>query len=239
MLDSTGAVLPGVSVTVRNAALNLERTTVTDADGRFAFRDLQPVRYELMAMLSGFETVTIALSLGAGAVVDRPIRMPIGTLAEMISVGCSGSPVASVAQPSRPGNGIRTAPSSRGTGPRRFQDVLERALQAIVPVAFAQQRMPVRVGGNIQLPVKVTSVNPLCPNAPIPATGTVVRLIGRIGVNGSVTDVKPIPAAPEDTPRAEFIASAVDAVRQWTFTPTLLNGQPTEASMVVVVRYQM
>jgi protein TonB len=117
--------------------------------------------------------------------------------------------------------------------------VLERALQAIVPVAFAQQRMPVRVGGNIQLPVKVTSVNPLCPNAPIPATGTVVRLIGRIGVNGSVTDVKPIPAAPEDTPRAEFIASAVDAVRQWTFTPTLLNGQPTEASMVVVVRYQM
>ena len=57
--DSTGAVLPGVSVEVRNAATNLTRNLVTDADGRFAALQLPPGKYTVTWKLTGFATVTL------------------------------------------------------------------------------------------------------------------------------------------------------------------------------------
>ena len=36
---------------------------------------------------------------------------------------------------------------------------------------------------------------------------------------------------------AELVQSALDAVRQWKYTPTLLNGQPVNVSIVIQVGY--
>jgi protein TonB len=37
----------------------------------------------------------------------------------------------------------------------------------------------------------------------------------------------------------DFAIAAVDAVRQWRFTPTLLNGRPVEVVMTVSVTFTL
>ncbi|PYQ11083.1 MAG: hypothetical protein DMF80_22585, partial [Acidobacteria bacterium] len=58
--DATGAVLPGVTVTVRNMDTNLARETMTDGGGRYRADALQPGRYEVSATLSGFAAKPVA-----------------------------------------------------------------------------------------------------------------------------------------------------------------------------------
>src|SRR5215203_2554689 len=55
--DEQQAVLPGVTVTVRNVATGLSRTVATDAAGRYVFSALPPEgRYEIETELTGFAT---------------------------------------------------------------------------------------------------------------------------------------------------------------------------------------
>jgi beta-lactamase regulating signal transducer with metallopeptidase domain len=240
MLDTTGGALPGVQLTLGSASLNLERTTVTDGTGKFVFRDLQPARYDLVARLPGFATASFTVPLATGAVINRAITMQVGTLAETVSVvGCSPGPVASALEPGRPGDSGRTVLASRAVRNWRFREALDRAFAAIVPVLSAQEpaQKPVRVGGNIKAPVKITDVKPGCPETSLPFTDATIRLVAQIGVDGAVGDARPIPTTPEAAPPPELVGSAIDAVRQWKFTPTLLNGEPTAVTMIVTVRY--
>src|SRR5262249_35088850 len=56
--DSSGAVLPGVAVTVASPALiEKTRTTVTDNTGQYRLTELRPGKYVLTFMLNGFSTV--------------------------------------------------------------------------------------------------------------------------------------------------------------------------------------
>ena len=59
-----------------------------------------------------------------------------------------------------------------------------------------------------------------------------VQLLATIGTDGSVTDVSVVKAD-----RPELVPSAVDAVRQWEFTSTLLNCVPIDVQMNVSVSF--
>jgi hypothetical protein len=65
--DSSGAALPGVTVTVRSSALQGTREAVTGGSGEYILRGLPPGTYEVQVELSGFatsrETVTVSLGL--------------------------------------------------------------------------------------------------------------------------------------------------------------------------------
>src|SRR5262245_31474486 len=52
--DESGAVLPGATVTLRNTETGVERTAVSDAEGRYRFPALQPGDYTVRVDLSGF-----------------------------------------------------------------------------------------------------------------------------------------------------------------------------------------
>src|SRR5690348_18397509 len=55
--DGTGAVLPGVTVTLKNVDTGFNRSTVTDAAGRYSFTALEPTgKWTLSAELQGFGT---------------------------------------------------------------------------------------------------------------------------------------------------------------------------------------
>ena len=58
--DAQGAVLPGVSLTLRNTETGVMRNTVSEGDGQYRFAGLQPGTYELKAELQGFATVDVA-----------------------------------------------------------------------------------------------------------------------------------------------------------------------------------
>src|SRR5918995_6853762 len=55
--DSSGAVLPAVTVTIRNLDTGFSRTATTDAQGRYSFNAVPPTgRWTISAELQGFQT---------------------------------------------------------------------------------------------------------------------------------------------------------------------------------------
>jgi outer membrane receptor protein involved in Fe transport len=85
--DTSGGVLPGATVTVRNLSTNATRELVTESSGRYRAAALQPGRYEVSASLSGFQAAPITgieVNVGQTAPVDVKMR-PAG-VAETIVV---------------------------------------------------------------------------------------------------------------------------------------------------------
>ena len=80
----------------------------------------------------------------------------------------------------------------------------------------------VRVGGNIKAPTKTLNVPPVYPPA-MQAAGLegAVKLDVLIGTDGHVASVRVL----SSQVHPDFAASAAAAVKQWEFTPTLLNGR--------------
>src|SRR5262245_1683448 len=67
--DQSGGVLPGVSVTLTNAATGFERSVTTDELGAFQLPNLDAGSYRLVARLEGFVETTRAVELLARQVV--------------------------------------------------------------------------------------------------------------------------------------------------------------------------
>jgi Carboxypeptidase regulatory-like domain/TonB dependent receptor/TonB-dependent Receptor Plug Domain len=85
--DSQQAVLPGVTVLVRNQESGLFRETVTGADGSFHFSAMTPGLYEIEAMLPGFRKFNkrdVRLEVGRTASVD--VELAVGGLEETVTV---------------------------------------------------------------------------------------------------------------------------------------------------------
>jgi len=95
---------------------------------------------------------------------------------------------------------------------------------------------PVRVGGNIRPPRKLAHVNPAYPPAmrDLGVEG-IVPMEALIGRDGSVVMARVVTAQVHP----EFAKAAVEAVRQWRFEPTLLNGEAVEVLMTVSVRFDL
>src|SRR5712691_6139684 len=55
--DSSGAVVPGVTVALTNEATGVSRSATTSGGGTYIFTSLQPGRYTLTAELAGFRKV--------------------------------------------------------------------------------------------------------------------------------------------------------------------------------------
>lgn len=95
---------------------------------------------------------------------------------------------------------------------------------------------PVRVGGNIRPPTKTRDVRPVYPPSMRDAgrEGR-VPLEAIIGREGAVVSVRVATAQVHP----DFAQAAIDAVQQWRFTPTLLNGTPVEVVMTVTVDFKL
>src|SRR5215471_3526051 len=84
--DSQNAVMPGVTVTIQNAATAVERTTMTDAAGQYVAASLQPGHYAITAHLEGFADAKSEVDLGPAQTVGLNLKLNIGTLAENVTV---------------------------------------------------------------------------------------------------------------------------------------------------------
>src|SRR6476660_8335791 len=95
--DSTGAVLPGVTIEVASPALiERVRTAVSDAQGRFAIIDLRPGVYTVTFTVQGFNTfVQSGIDLPSNFTATVNADMKLGTLAESVTV-TGASPVVDV-----------------------------------------------------------------------------------------------------------------------------------------------
>jgi TonB family protein len=113
-------------------------------------------------------------------------------------------------------------------------DALAAKARADAAAAKARAKMvPVRVGGHIKAPTKIKDVKPV-----YPATAMAARVAGAVVVEatidpeGKVIDAKVVRSVPM------LDQAALDAVRQWEYTPTLLNGAPVPVLITVTVNFK-
>ncbi len=85
----TGTPIPGVTVTATSSVLPQERTTVTDADGRYRFPLLPPGDYELTFDTEGLATQTLALTVFLDSEIPVNVEMTVDALSEVIEVTAS------------------------------------------------------------------------------------------------------------------------------------------------------
>ena len=85
--DAQGAVLPGVSLTLRNSETGAVRTSVSEGDGQYRFAGLQPGTYALKAELQGFATVDVErLTINIGLQLQQDLKMQLQSLQETVTV---------------------------------------------------------------------------------------------------------------------------------------------------------
>ena len=97
--DSSGGVLPGVTVTITNVDTGTERTVITNEKGLYRAPLLPLGTYKVVAELQGFkkfEGTDIKLSVGQTAVVNATLS--VGTVSETITVSSADSPALDVAR---------------------------------------------------------------------------------------------------------------------------------------------
>jgi periplasmic protein TonB len=118
----------------------------------------------------------------------------------------------------------------RRAGDRRR---IDSSLALVPPPPPPGEKKPIPVGGAIQRPAKVHHVAPVYPAIALQArVEGLVIISATIGVDGSVTDATVLSAKPL------LAEAAVEAVRQWRFTPTRLNGEPVPVMMTVTVAFR-
>ena len=92
--DTTGLMLPGVTVEARNATVGGQmQTTVTDSAGRLTISALQPGTYDVTFTLPGFAPVVRdSVEIGAGATVPLDIEMAVQLEERVVVVGSRAQP---------------------------------------------------------------------------------------------------------------------------------------------------
>jgi TonB family protein len=113
-----------------------------------------------------------------------------------------------------------------------------RAPEGVVPPAPAPAAMlppqRIRVGGNVQAANILTKVTPAYPvDAKAAHIQGVVRLTAVIGKDGTVQSLELASGDPMLAP------TAIEAVKQWVYRPTLLNGNPVEVVTQIDVNFTL
>jgi protein TonB len=92
----------------------------------------------------------------------------------------------------------------------------------------------IRVGGNVQAALAIRAPRPAYPPLAKQARiQGVVKLNAVIGKDGAIQDLKAVSGHPL------LVPAALEAVRQWLYKPTLLNGEPVEVVTVIDVNFTL
>jgi len=119
------------------------------------------------------------------------------------------------------------------------QDEQQAPASTQSPASYSSQpdapaAKPVRVPGNVASAMLIHQVTPEYPAAAKEQhiEGTIV-LHALIGKDGTLQALKYVSGAPA------LMQSAMDAVKQWVYKPTLLNGEPVEVDTTISVLYTL
>jgi protein TonB len=104
----------------------------------------------------------------------------------------------------------------------------------VLPPDPPRSNAPVRVADLPVTPVKIADARPVYPEIARVAhlDGTVI-LEAVLDTTGRVTQLRVLKSAPM------FDQAALDAVRQWRYTPSLYGGHPVSVLMTITVRFQL
>ena len=217
MRDEDGGTIPGATVSLRTTSGAAIGSVVTDARPVAglpfgAFRR----RYKITVSLQGFRTCRARLDVADGEATPAGVRLQSGAMTEVVNVLAPASMVAA------PVNAVIPTEQKRTTAPSAND-----AVRALMP----EQTGPIRVGGDIKEPKRVTYVAPEYSSDAIARRLTRQHIEAVVDTKGAVTDAKILIGHPL------LSEAALAAVTQWRYTPVMLNGVPRAITLVVSVNF--
>ncbi|HEX3682023.1 MAG TPA: energy transducer TonB [Bryobacteraceae bacterium] len=131
---------------------------------------------------------------------------------------------------------IGPVPSTAGSAGPSILGVIGSVGEAAPPPAATkpEQKGPVRMGGNVAAANLIRRVQPVYP--PLARTARVqgsVEFTAKISREGNIEDLTLVRGHPL------LVKAAQDAVLQWKYRPTLLNGQPVEVVTEITVNFML
>src|SRR5712691_1665764 len=122
IVDSSGAVLPGVTISLKSPEALGQFTGVTDGGGAYRVTNLPPATYDVRAELSGFQSVVRKAPVRLNAVTEVDFTMSVGSMTEEVTVTAE----APIVDPERAGLSVNINNQALTSVPvttnRRFQD---------------------------------------------------------------------------------------------------------------------
>jgi periplasmic protein TonB len=111
---------------------------------------------------------------------------------------------------------------------------VEHVLAPPPVIAKAPVVEPVKIGGTIRQPLKVHNVDPVYPTlAQAARVQGIVIIEATLSPDGQVSNARILRSIPL------LDQAALEAVRQWQYTPTLLNGVPVPVIMTITVMFTL
>jgi TonB family protein len=223
--DASRAVVPQAEVILSGG--KGQEIVRTSAVGTFDFSGFPDGTYTLKVMHPGFRVFEKKLEITAASPIQLDVTLDIGRISERIEVTAQGQ---SRPQVARPSTVLQPAATERTASP--------------VQVARAEPQQPLassgprrtRVGGSVQPPRLIESARPVYPQHLIPqgVEGTVV-MQAVIGTDGQILNVEPSNSQVDP----DLIKASMDAVKQWRYAPSLLNGQPVEVLTTITIDFRL
>jgi protein TonB len=170
----------------------------------------------------------------------RTLVEPLAVNVPPIALTLVDPPEAAKGGPERPGSVVGgTGEGGSGSGSNLITEITR-----VVPVVRPPEvvnRPPVTPATPPVKPPRITSirmatpiykVEPIYPHlAKVAGVSGVVELLGVLGTDGRIHELKVLRGHPL------LVGAALDAVRQWIFQPTLLNGQAVEVAAPITVNF--
>jgi protein TonB len=117
-------------------------------------------------------------------------------------------------------------------GKEKAEAIAAKAKADAAAARAKARRAPLRIGGQIRPPTKVKDVRPVYPAIARSArVAGAVTIEATIGEDGKVIDAKVVRSVPL------LDQAALDAVRQWEYMPSLLNGVPVPVLVTVTINF--
>jgi len=212
IVDQLGGRLPGVTLTLASTEAERKYEVRSDRTGMYQFVGVVPGRYTLNVGQPGFKNVSAPLSV-AGQNVQHDVSMAVGTLEETITLVHR--------------EGFVPTPGAAAPPPR--------PVARATPAAACAEPVPGGMGGAIKQPTKIADKRPVYPeNLSGAQRSDVLVFDAIIGRDGTVREVTP----KDPNAQIDLANAAMAAVREWKFTPTLLNCVPIEVEMTVTVNFR-
>jgi len=214
VFDISDAAVPNATIVMTNHKTNTIDMTASDAEGNFVFKALPAGEYEIKVLKPGFAMYRATqIVLEPGRDLAMTVKLEIGSITDTVDVEFKGERYALDAQ----AEGPMKASSSSGT-------------------AEKPKPMRVRIGGSVEAAKVLTRVQPVYPASARErgAQGSVL-LHAIVGMDGKLLSLQVLNSQIDP----ELARAAVEAVSQWRYQPTLLNGEPVEIDTTITVNFKL
>jgi TonB family protein len=212
VFDPSDGAIPNATVIMTNHKANTLDMTTSNSEGYFVFNALPAGEYEMKVLKPGFAVYRapqVVLELGRDLALNA--KLDIGSITDNVDVIYHDQHYA-------------------------YDEQHENSAKVAAELEAKARARRIRIGGNVEAAKVITKVQPIYPESAkaAGAQGTVL-LHAVVGMDGKPLQLQVL----NSQVNPDLARAAVEAVSQWRYQPTLLNGEPVEIDTTIQVKFTL